>query len=432
MTSLRLAATAFLPLIACATPVFAGGFYLQEQSAREVGRAFSGEAASADSPATIYFNPAGMTELEGVQIEIGGEMLFVNSGQENRGTTRSIPGVTNAFPVPGGDGGNPFSQPLVVPQAYASAQMSDRLWVGLGVSSPFGVVVDYDDDFFGRYDSNRSDVFTINVQPSVAYKINDNLSIGAGFDVQYIDVELTNAVPNLSPLSGDGFLSVKGDDFSLGWNVGAQLEVEKVRLGAHYRSRMEHQLEGDFDLSGLVGPLAGQNRSVGAIAPITLPDIATVSVMFGVDSPTRVYGSWNWYNWSTFDAIRIFPEGLPPQVAEQNYSDSWSMALGAEHDFTDRLTLRTGTMFDESPVNDAFRGTRVPDGDRVWASVGASYELSRNFGLDASYAHVFVDTADLNLTSSFFEGTPAAITQTVRATNRGDVDQFALALRAKF
>ena len=224
MTSLRLAATAFLPLIACATPVFAGGFYLQEQSAREVGRAFSGEAASADSPATIYFNPAGMTELEGVQIEIGGEMLFVNSGQENRGTTRSIPGVTNAFPVPGGDGGNPFSQPLVVPQAYASAQMSDRLWVGLGVSSPFGVVVDYDDDFFGRYDSNRSDVFTINVQPSVAYKINDNLSIGAGFDVQYIDVELTNAVPNLSPLSGDGFLSVKGDDFSLGWNVGAQFE----------------------------------------------------------------------------------------------------------------------------------------------------------------------------------------------------------------
>ncbi len=430
--STRISAIAALLLLGSAAPAMAGGFYLQEQSARELGRAFSGEAASADNASTVYYNPAGMTELEGINFQLGGELLLVNSRQENRGTTRTIPGIPVSFPVPGGDGGNPFSQPIVVPQAYATAQITDRLWAGLGVSSPFGVVVDYDDDFFGRYDSLRSDVFTVNVQPSLAYKISDNLSIGAGVDVQYIDVELTNAVPNLNPANGDGFLSVKGDDVSVGWNVGAQLEVEKVRLGAHYRSRMKHNLEGTFDLSGLVGPLAGQNGSTTATAPLTLPDIATVSVMFGVDSPTRVYGSWNWYNWSTFDAIRVFPEGRPAQSSPQNYEDSWSMALGAEHDFTDRLTLRAGTMYDETPVPDAFLSTRVPDGDRTWATVGATYRLNDRFDVDFSYAHVFVASATLNRSDDFYQGTPAQINTTLRSTNRGDVDQFGLALNARF
>lgn len=426
-----LAATTLTGLTGFAAPAYAGGFYLQEQSPVEVGRAFSGEAASADNPSTIFFNPAGMTELEGIQIDGGVHVLFVNSQQRNTGTTRSVPGLPTPFPVQGGDGGNPFGQPIAAPSLYVSAQLSDRLWAGLGVSSPFGLIVDYDDDFFGRYDSLRSDVFTVNVQPSLAYKVNDWLSVGGGIDVQYIDVELINAVPNLSPASPDGRLRVTGDDISVGFNAGFTVRAKDVRLGAHYRSQMEHKVDGSFDLSGLTGPLAGNNGVRDARAPITLPDIVTVSALFGVDKPLRFMASWRWYNWSDFEEIAIFPDGLPPQVSEQNYRNSWSMAAGVEYDASDALTLRAGTMYDESPITDAFRTTRVPDGDRTWLTAGVSYDLGERFTANFAYAHVFVTTEPLDRTDRFFDGTPAAIDSTIRSVNSGDADILALSVTAK-
>lgn len=413
-------------------PAHAGGFYIQEQSAEEAGRAYSGDAAAADSPATIFFNPAGMTELDGVQAEIGAQSLFVTARQQNQGTNRTVPGFPVTVPVGGTDGGNPFPQPLLVPSGYVSAQVSDRVWLGLGVNSPFGVVVDYDDGFFGRYDSKRSDLFTLNVQPSVAVKLSDKLSIGGGVDIQYIDVELINAVPNLAPTDPDGSLRIKGDDISVGWNAGVMLNLDPVRIGAHYRSSVKHTLDGDFDLSGLTGPLAGSNVTTSAKAPLSTPDIATVSVMFGTDTPWRVYGTWRWYNWSNFDEIRVEPEGLPPQVSEQRYKDSWSMALGGEYDVSDKLTVRAGTMFDQSPITDRYRTTRVPDGDRVWASTGLTYDFSKSFSATLAYSHVWVKSEPIDRTDTFFAGTPAAVDATVRSNSTGNADVVALSLGARF
>lgn len=435
MTKTTIRAAASLAAIAgslIASPAFAGGFYIQEQSAKETGRAYSGEAAAADSPATIFFNPAGMTELDGVHVEVNGSVLPLTASQQDTGSVRSVPGLTYSVPTGGSDGGNPFPQPLVVPAAYATAQVSDRLWLGLGVSSPFGLISDYDDDFFGRYDSLRSAVMSINVAPSAAFKLNDTVSIGGGVDVQYIDVELTSALPNLSPLDPDGKLDVKGDDISVGWNAGATFTFEPVRLGVHYRSQMKHNLDGDFELSGLTGLLAGSNVQTSVTSPLTLPDIATVSAQFGLDTPWRVYGSWRYYNWSTFDAIRLRPEGLPEQVSEQNYRDTWSMALGAEYDLSPAFTLRAGTMYDESPITDEFRSTRVPDGDRTWATAGATWHLSDAFEANLSYAHVFVKGEPINRTDAFYEGTPAQITTTVRSNVTGNADIFAFSLGARF
>ncbi|MFK4005187.1 OmpP1/FadL family transporter [Qipengyuania sp. NPDC077563] len=418
--------------LALSAPASAGGFYIQEQSTKEAGRAYSGDAAAADSAATVFFNPAGMTELEGITVEANAQALFVDARQSNTGTTRTVPGVPVAIPVTGSDGGNPFAQPLVIPSFYATAQVTDRLWLGLGVNSPFGVVVDYDEDFFGRYDSLKSDVFTVNVQPSAAFKLSDNISIGAGVDVQYVDVELANAVPNLNPADADAALNIQGDDISVGWNAGITATFDPVRLGAHYRSSVDHTLEGEFDLSGLTGPLAGNNVLTDATAPLSTPDIATVSVMFGTDTPYRVYGTWRWYNWSNFDEIRVVPEGAPTQVSEQNYRDTYSMAIGAEYDFTERFTLRAGTMFDESPITDEFRTTRVPDGDRTWLSVGGTYDLNETISASLAYAHVFVKSEPLDRTDGFFQGTPAAVDATIRSDSRGNADVLAFSLAANF
>ncbi|MDA3857010.1 MAG: porin [Roseovarius sp.] len=415
-----------------ATPSYAGGFYLQEQSAKETGRAFSGGAASADNASTVFFNPAAMTELEDINIDIGGNIVFVNSRQSDNNSLRTVPGHPNTVPTAGSDGGNPFDQPIVIPSTFVTAQVSDSIWLGLGLSSPFGIVVEYDDNFFGRYDSIRSDVFTINIQPSFAVKLSENLSIGGGIDIQYIDVELTSAVPNLSPLQPDGAVNVTGDDWSVGWNAGIFGKVGPVQLGAHYRSRMKHNLSGQYSVSGLSRPLTAGNVELPTTAPITLPDIATFSATFGVNKSLRFHGTLRWYNWTVFDKIEILPVGLDPVISRQNYQDTWSTAFGLDYDIAERLTLRAGTMYDETPTNNALRTTRVPDGDRTWLTLGATYDVTDNIAVNLSYAHIFVSTEQIDRTDGIFEGSPAAIAATVRSTNRGDADIIGFSASARF
>lgn len=211
---------------AIATPAAAGGFFLQEQSPLAVGRAFAGEAAIGDSAATIWYNPAGMTRLPGTNLELGTHILDIESAQSDRGSTRGVAGTALQLPTGGGDGGNPFARPIVIPSGYLSAQVADsKLWLGLGISAPFGLKVIYDEDFFGRYDSLGSDLKSFNIQPSIAYKISDRISVGAGFDIQTFKVALTSALPNVSPALPDGRSRIDGEDLSFGWNAGVLVDL---------------------------------------------------------------------------------------------------------------------------------------------------------------------------------------------------------------
>lgn len=411
----------------------AGGFYLQEQSPVEIGRAFSGEAAAADDPSTIFFNPAGMTELEGVQISSGGTLLFITAKQSNRGSTRTVTGLPDPVSVTGGNGGKPFDGVVPVPAFYVSAHVGDSpVWLGLGVSAPFGLKLEYDPDFFGRYDSLYSKLQTINVQPSAAVRVSDAVSIGGGIDVQHIDVKLTNALPNLSPAQADGLFEVQGDDISLGWNLGILAKAGKARFGLHYRSRMKHNLSGDQAISGLLGPLAGGNGSQDIESPATLPDILTASAAIHVDGHTRLMATGRFYNWSVFKQIEIIPETGGRAVKELHYKDSWSIALGGERDLSDRLTLRAGAMFDKTPTNANFLTTRVPDGDRTWATMGATYDLSDHLSVNLSYAHVFVGKQVMDRTDSFYAGSAAQVDVRTLTRNSGNVDMLATSLTARF
>ena len=217
-------------LATTAAPAIAGGFFLQEQSPLDVGRAFAGSAAIGDSAATIWYNPAGMTNLPGPPVESWSPPLDATRHQPAPG--RTLAGPAGTFPSGGANGGNPFSNPVFIPSGFASYQVGEKLWVGLGISAPFGLKVVYDDGYFGRYDSLRSDLRSYNIQPSVAYKITDHISIGGGVDVQYFKATLTSALPNLSPLQPDGLLRIKGNDWSVGWNLGVLGYFGALRLGA--------------------------------------------------------------------------------------------------------------------------------------------------------------------------------------------------------
>lgn len=412
-------------------PALAGGFYLQEQSPLETGRALSGGAAAADDPSTVYFNPAAMTALPGIQISTGAIALLPTAHQGNRGTTRSVPGLPVQVPVSGGSGGNPFDKVIPVPSFYATAQVNDRLWAGIGVNAPFGLKLDYDPDFFGRYDSLHTDLKTYNIQPSLAFRVTDNLSVGGGVDAQYVKVTLTNALPNLSPAAPDGLVVVKGNDWSFGWNLGAFYTSGGTNFGVHYRSRMKHDIDGRYTVSGLLGPIAAGNVDLPATAPLTLPDILTVSLTRSLTPRLRAMLTARWYNWSVFREINIQPEGAPASVKELHYRDSYSMSVGGEYDVSDRLTLRGGTMFDRTPTNPQYLTTRVPDGDRVWLSGGATFNLSDAFALNVSYAHNFVGKANIIRPDEYYPA-PATVVATTRSLTSGNADQFAASLTARF
>lgn len=418
-------------LAAC--PARAGGFYLQEQSPKEIGRAFSGAAASADDPSTIFFNPGGMTELEGVQISTGGTLLFVDSRQMDQGSTRTIPGQTATAPISGNGGGNPFDGLVPIPSFYASAHVEGSpVWVGLGVSAPFGLKLEYGPGFFGRNDSLFSELRTYNVQPSLAVKLNESLSIGGGIDVQYAKVRLTNALPNPSASDPDGLSHVSGDDLSVGWNFGILAKAGKARLGLHYRSRVTHRLSGSQSVSGLLGPLAAANGTQDVEAPVNLPDITTVSLALDLAPQTRLMASGRYYNWSVFQRLEIIPDMGNAFIKQLRYKDSWGIAVGAEHDLSDRLTLRAGAMFDKTPTNPDFLSTRVPDGDRSWATMGATYALSDHLSLNLSYAHVFIKQQIMDRTDSFYAGSPARIDIRTLSRSSGNVDMLATSITARF
>lgn len=432
--SRMLALSAAGALLALPPSALAGGFYLKEQSAEGVGRAFAGETALASDASTVYFNPAGMTRFSRPLATAGAYALFINSVQSDQGTVRTAAGPLGTFPAGGNDGGNPFDTPALVGNFYAAVPIgNDRWWVGLGINTPFGFSSDYDSGFFGRYDSLTSDLMTVNIQPSVAYKVNEVLSIGGGINFQYVDVELTNALPNVVPGSPDGLFKVEGDDWSVGWNLGMQAHFDRLDLGVHYRSQVEHDLDGDLNITGLIGPLAAQNGTFGAAAPLTLPDIVSAGAVYHVlDGKTRLLGDVTWFNWADFERIAVSASNGAWFDSPQNYEDTWAVALGAEHDVSQRLTLRTGVQFDETPTRDSFRTTRVPDGDRWWLTGGATYELSDTYSLALSYAHIFVSEESLERTDRFYEGTPAQVNSTLRSRNTGDADILAVGLTAAF
>jgi len=418
---------AALGVVAAAEPVHAAGFYIKEQSVTGLGRAFAGESAMAEDASTIFFNPAGMTRLQGAEISAGTHLLLPRADLENRGSTATArlpggPAVTR--PVTGSDGGNPYD-PTPVPNAYLAYPVMGRdLWVGLGVSAPFGLANKYDAGWFGRYDSIETDLITIDIAPSVAYRVNDWISIGGGIDIQYADAKLTNAI--FTGGATDVISKVEGNDWTVGYNVGILFEpIPSTRVGVHYRSQIEHTLEGDVNLT-LSGNRVG---SAPGTADLNLPNILAVGFAHDVTPQLTLMAEYNWYGWSNFEEIRVKRPGVPDQVVGQHYEDTYSIAVGAQYKINESWTVRSGFQYDQTPTVDNFRSTRTPDGDRYWLSAGASYDISDNFAVDVAYAHIFIDEVDINTTQP---GVNAILSTNTRATSEGSVDILSASLRYKF
>lgn len=400
----------------------AAGFYIQEQSVKGLGTAFAGSTTSIDDASTIYFNPAGMTKLDGAQINAGVHVLIPNADLTDTGTT-----VPFGAAVGTEDGGNPYD-PSPVPNLFAVAPIDlqgHQLWAGIGVTAPFGLGSDYGDDWFGRFDSTETELMTINIQPSLAYQATDWLSIGGGVDIQYADAELKSVA---NPGTGEGISTLEGDDWSLGYNLGVLIEpTDKTDIGIHYRSAIDHELDGK--ISFVNG--TASDFEIGGGADLNLPNLATFGVGHDITPSTRLMAQATWFGWSTFERIRAVDDnGTERQNIEQDYQDTWAFAIGIEHDLNEDWTVRAGYQFDETPTTDEFRTSRTPDGDRNWFSGGATYKLSDKIDLDFAATYIDVDEGTINVNRN--ASAPAIARSDVSANTDGYVGILAVGLNYKF
>lgn len=359
-------------LAAFSASASAAAFQLWEQNASGLGNAYAGSAAVADNASTNFFNPAGLTQLPGTQISLGVSAVGPSYRFRDQGSTG-----LNANGPTGGDAGSWAA----VPNAYFSQQLNDRLYFGFGVSAPFGLATEYNaKNWIGANQAVKSEIRTVNYNPSLAYRLNDKVSLGFGLNYQTIDAEMTNALL--------GGYRVKGDDSALGWNVGALFTLSPaMRLGVSYRSAVDYRLEGTRTLAGV---------SRNATADIKLPDTFILSVWQQVSDRWEAMGDLSYTRWNTLDKLLINHGGATPDVENFGYKNSWRFAWGAAYRYSDEAKLKFGIAWDRTPVTDTVRSPRVPDNDRLWLSLGGQWKLSQGARLDVGYSYLYVKDPTLS------------------------------------
>lgn len=399
-------ALAGVAIAAVAAPAFAGSFYLQEQSVRGAGRAFSGEAADT-GVSSLWWNPAAIAR-SGRELYVGFHGLLLDSEVRDAGSTLTYPGGLTA-PV-GGDaiGASPIESGLV-PNGGFAVPIGDRFAVGLAVQAPYNFTTKYQTNAFSRYDALTSELRTANVDLVGAMQVTDWLDIGVGVDAQYADARLGSALPNLSPALPDGVNQLEGDGWNYGWNAGAQMHFGALDLGLGYRSKIEHELDGNVAISGLLGPLAGANVATEGSATFTTPWFAFLSARYALTDKLTLNGQVNRIGWSEFDAIRV-DYGSGGDVIVQDYKDVTTGAIGLDYKVDDVTTLRAGVAYDPTPTRDDERTARIPDGDRWLYSAGATFQARPGLSIDAAVTYIDLKDASIDSTRTFYQGTGADVT----------------------
>jgi len=362
----------------------AAGFALIEQNASGLGNAYAGAAAVAEDASTIFFNPAGMTRLPDSQVAVVGHLI--KPRMEFSGTVSPT--------ISGGQGGDAGAWTFV-PNAYYAFRVTPQVHLGVGLNAPFGLATEYDPDWIGRTQAIKSELKTININPSIAYKVNDTLSLGAGLNIQRIEATLTNQI---HPLFNASRIEIKGDDYGWGFNLGALWQVgPDTRIGLAYRSKVDYTLEGNASVTNFPSVPSGP-----VTADITMPDTASLSLFHKLSPKWDLLADVTWTGWSAFDELRIVrTSGAQLSNTPENWNDILRYSLGATWHMSDKLSLRGGVAYDEAPVSDTDRTPRIPDGARTWLAVGGQYRVGTRGTIDFGYAHLFVEDAGLNSTGGY-------------------------------
>ena len=434
MSATRYLALAGIAAAAAATEGHAAGFYLQEQSVRGAARAYSGEVSDTGVQ-SLWWNPAAIARSSR-QAYVGAHGVLVDADVNDTGSTITYPGGLT-LPVGGEPRAfKPIQDGIAPNMAFAAPfgpemKVGRRFAIGLSVAAPFNFTTKYRRTAWARYDALESRLTTADIQLTGAMQVTDWLSVGVAVDAEYADAKLGTASPNLSPLLPDGVTQLSGDGWDWGWAVGAQAHFDRLTLGASYRSSIDHKLDGDIFVGGLLGPLAAGNFQGKGSASFSTPWIATVGARYAVTDRLTLQGQVQRIGWGEFDAIRV-STARGPQTLAQNYNDVTSGGVGVDYALNDSLTLRAGVQYDNTPTPDDERTARVPDGDRWLWGAGATAKLSDRLALDVAAAYIHFKDSDVRHDTVFYGGTPAATTTRLNGRVSGEGYILSAGLTARF
>ncbi|SMF39111.1 OmpP1/FadL family transporter [Pseudogulbenkiania subflava] len=427
----------------------ASGYHFGSQSVSGQGASHANSAEAGDA-SVLFYNPAGMSLLDGTQFSGGLTFVIPDSSYTDHGSTNYLGQSTGS-----GNGGTYAPDFVVAPSFYLTHQLNDRVHIGLGMFVPYGAKLDYGGNWAGRYSLEKLDMKTININPSISFKLDDRQSLGFGVSAQYMDAELVQGADaktgvallaakrlGLSPtsplvqgalasygISGDGTGTVDGDDWGFGWNVGYMFKLDdRTRFGLAYRSKVNHTLKGTWDwdfsnvtgavpnaiLTGLpilgstsVSTLAGmEHPDSNATVKVVTPESASANFFHELNDKIDVMGDLTWTRHSRLNEIRIQQSTVNgvsqgDLVINQQWKNTYKLSLGMNYHYSDNLLLRTGVAYDQSPVkNDNLRHPALPDSDRYWFSVGANYKLNKQSSVDLAYSYVYFKDGNMNYTDS--------------------------------
>ena len=389
LLSWRGIAVATLATAACsAGPAQAGGLLLYEFGTAEPGFAASGYAARAQDASTAFTNPAGMTRLDGTQVLAGGQLMWLNTQFSVDSDTS--PGLGS------GDGGRALGSNGYVPggSAFLTHRVSPDLALGLSVAGNFGSMLDYDDDWVGRYRVQDADLLGVSVVPSIAYKVNDRLSLGAGINAMYGIFDQKVAVNNAVPSLGDGRLEIDDNTWGWGGNVGVLYEpTPGTRLGLTYTSQIDLDFSGRAKFSGLGPILTALLQSRGLLDAnldlgVKVPQQVMGSLYTEISERWALTGNVGWQDWSEFGEVEIGIANAQDPTSLTNplsFDDTWHVAVGAQYRLNDQWTTNVGLAYDSGfqdgndvsplfPVNSAWRfgagGERQSSDKFKWGFTG--------------------------------------------------------------
>ena len=294
----------------------------------------------------------------------------------------------------------------MVPNAYFVMPIGDRMRFGIAVNVPFGLTTEYDDTWVGRFQGIKSELTTVNINPSISYKLSDAVSIGAGINFQRADAELTNAVALAA--AEPAKVKLKADDDGWGWNFGVLFQAAPAtRIGFSYRSVIDYELEGSVTVTSDTGSgfgLAAAAASSGpAMAEITFPDTFSLSVVQGISDRLELLGDVSFTRWSEINRVNVVntTNGTLRDSLLFDFDDAWRVSVGANFKLNDTWTLKAGVAYDQTPVkSETTRTVRLPDNDRIWLAFGGQMKMGQSGRLDLGYTHIFIKDADINFTRS--------------------------------
>lgn len=387
---------------------FASGFAISGKSVSSLGQALAGTTVLAEDASVVYDNPAAMRLLEGRHFSALLHTIPADIHFDDGASTTT------------GDGSEQVDKIHFVPGLYYVNTLNNELSFGLGIYSPFGLGVEYADNWEGRYHSTNSALRTINISPAIAFSASDRVNIGFGVDFQYAKAELKKAVDfgticygltttatcvanGLFPEQNDGSNTLTGSSWAAGYSLGLTYDLsEATRLGLSFHSSTRHDVEGNSEFDGVHPALASTFTDSGASLTLMLPESLSLGMRHTLTSRLDVMADITRTRWSRYDQLVVkFDNTLPTAVEENNWKDSNRYSIGMNYRWQDDWLVRAGVTYDMSPIPDAeHRSPRVPDSNKISLGLGSKVALSKTQDLDMAVFYTLPGTADINNTDS--------------------------------